>query len=321
MKAGTRPSFTACDPQGADALALLHEAAREVRALYAQPEGEALPGNAPTPPGGTYVLARVGAELAGCGALRPLDAGVAEVRRMYVRPAHRRHGVAHALLQHLQAEAQRLGYHTLRLETGDRQHAALALYVAHGFTPIAPWGEHAQDPTSRCFERVLPDASFLNFSYGSNMLTRRLRARTPSALPLGTAVLHDHALHWHKAGQDGSGKCDVRAAAGAQVHGVVYRIARRDKPLLDAAEGLGAGYDEAEHTVHGPAGAVRAWLYVATHIDATLPPYDWYHALVLAGAHEHRLPPAYIAGLQAIAARADRDAQRAAQHFALARAG
>jgi hypothetical protein len=197
----------------------------------------------------------------------------------------------------------------------------MALYTMHGYASVAAWGEHADDPTSRRFEFVLPDASFLNFSYGSNMLVRRLRARTPSALPLGAAVLHDHALHWHKAGQDGSGKCDVRTTPGAQVHGVLYRIARRDKPSLDAAEGLGAGYDEAECTVHGPLGAVPAWLYVATHIDAALPPYDWYHALVLAGAQEHRLPRHYIDALRTVATRPDGDARRAAQNFALARAG
>ena len=238
---------------------------------------------------------------------------------MFVRREHRRRGVARAVLQHLEREAVRLGYHTLRLETGERQAAALALYATHGFDAIPAWGEHAADPTSRCFERLLPGAGFLNFAYGSNMLTRRLRARTASALPLGTAVLHDHALHWHKTGQDGSGKCDVRSTPGSHVHGVLYRIALHDKARLDAAEGLGAGYDETELAVHAGGAPVAARLYVATHIDAALPPFDWYHALVLAGAHEHGLPAPYIDTLRTVATRADADAARAALNFALAR--
>lgn len=145
------------DPRGAAALALLAEAASEVRALY--PEFEAPnappPQNAPTPPRGIYLLAWQDGAAVASGALRPLDDVTAEVRRLYVAPAARRQGVARAMLLRLEEEAQRLGYRVLRLETGNRQAAALALYDACGWARITPFGRYVDDPTSVCFEKPL----------------------------------------------------------------------------------------------------------------------------------------------------------------------
>jgi putative acetyltransferase len=142
------------DPQGEDALALLREAAIDVRALYPEvfaPDAPP-PTNPPLPERGVYLVAYAGGVPVGCGALRPLDEAVAEVRRMYVHREHRRRGTARALLEELVREAKHLGYHALRLETGNRQGAAMALYEAYGFRRIPPWGEYAADPTSVCYE-------------------------------------------------------------------------------------------------------------------------------------------------------------------------
>jgi len=143
------------DPQGADALALLREAAIEARALYPelQSEGAPWPGNSPTPPGGTYVIVYEVEEPVGCGALRPLDSATVEVRRMYVLKSARRTGVARKILAALEASASRMGYKVMRLETGDRQQPAMALYESFGFERIAPFGEYANDPTSVCYEK------------------------------------------------------------------------------------------------------------------------------------------------------------------------
>ena len=65
---------------------------------------------------------------------------------------HRRNRVGYAVLSHLAMEARRLGYETLRLETGNKQAAAAALYEAFGFRRIAPFGIYESDPTSVCFE-------------------------------------------------------------------------------------------------------------------------------------------------------------------------
>jgi len=162
--------------------------------------------------------------------------------------------------------------------------------------------------------------TILNFSYGSNMLSGRIVQRVPSARSLHTATLQGYVLRWHKAGQDGSGKCDIVRTAdpGACVHGVVYELAAIEKHRLDAAEGLGHGYDEMEVTLGLASDSAMAWTYCATAIDASLRPYTWYKALVVAGAREHDLPSDYIDRLHQVPAFEDSDADRARLHWAIA---
>lgn len=161
---------------------------------------------------------------------------------------------------------------------------------------------------------------FHYFAYGSNLLSARLRERTPSARVIGPAVLARHELRWHNVGMDGSGKCDVIAATRPDSHvlGVVYEIDRADKPVLDAAESLGVGYAERETVITLAGRPMTAWIYHALMIDAQLLPYDWYKALVLAGAREHGFDPHYVDALRAVPSRPDADAARAAHHFRLA---
>jgi GNAT superfamily N-acetyltransferase len=144
------------DPRGPDALALLHEAAVEARALYPEIHGPGAPWptNPPTPKGGVYLVAYADGKPVACGALRPLGEATGEIRRMYVTRSARRRGCAAAILQALEANGLRLGYTRLRLETGRKQTAAMALYEAAGFRRIEPFGEYADDPNSVCFEKV-----------------------------------------------------------------------------------------------------------------------------------------------------------------------
>jgi putative acetyltransferase len=71
---------------------------------------------------------------------------------MYVLREHRRNRIGYAVLSHLAAEARRLGYERLLLETGHKQAPAMVLYEAFGFRGIAPFGQYEDDPTSVCFE-------------------------------------------------------------------------------------------------------------------------------------------------------------------------
>lgn len=160
----------------------------------------------------------------------------------------------------------------------------------------------------------------LNFAYGSNLLTRRIQERAPSAQVVSVATLAGHRLCWHKRGRDGSGKCDVLPTGDPsdRVIGVIYRLTAADKRLLDLVEGLGAGYAEKEVSLETPSGPVRAWTYCAIDIDPALLPFDWYRALVVAGAREHGFPGAYLAGLDATPSCADPDSTRARRHFELA---
>lgn len=154
------PVFRAVDPLGADALALLAQAAVEARALYPElfAPGSAPPTNEPLGPGEVYLVAFVDGAPVACGALRRIDAATAEVRRMFVLACARRRGLARATLAALERAAADRGYARLLLETGFRQQPAIALYASCGFARIAPFGPHVGDPTSVCFGKALGQA-------------------------------------------------------------------------------------------------------------------------------------------------------------------
>jgi GNAT superfamily N-acetyltransferase len=105
---------------------------------------------------GAFLVVQVNGEAVGCGAVRILEPGTAELKRMYVFPGFRGQGLGRRLVAALEAEARALGGHRLVLETGIRQTAALALYRASGFQPIPPYGEYRLSPgTSICLGKDL----------------------------------------------------------------------------------------------------------------------------------------------------------------------
>lgn len=150
------------------------------------------------------------------------------------------------------------------------------------------------------------------------MLTSRLKARVPSAHPVHTARLNGYELRFHKWSQDGSGKCNIVASPerNASVHGVVFEVESAQLDALDEAEHRGRGYERQEVSLDDVSPSVDAFAYVAqpAYIDDALLPYDWYHALVLAGAREHDLPSEYIAQLEAVRSYPDPDEQRRRKH-------
>jgi putative acetyltransferase len=101
----------------------------------------------------TFWSAWVGADLAGCGALKELDPRRGEVKSMRTAPAYLRRGVAAAVLTEIVATARDRGYDQLLLETGpDREFgAAHALYARFGFVPCGPFAGYTDDPFSRFF--------------------------------------------------------------------------------------------------------------------------------------------------------------------------
>jgi GNAT superfamily N-acetyltransferase len=107
------------------------------------------------PPHGTFVVAWLDADAVGCGALRRADERVGEIKRMYVRPAWRGHGVGRAVLGAIEARARAVGYERLILETGTRQPEAIGLYTSAGYEPVAAYGAYRWSPLSRCFARTL----------------------------------------------------------------------------------------------------------------------------------------------------------------------
>jgi GNAT superfamily N-acetyltransferase len=104
---------------------------------------------------GVFLLARCEGEVVACGAVRPLDAGLAELKRMYVVPSARRRGFARRLLEELERVARDLDVRLLRLETGVHQPESVALYEAAGYRQIAPYGEYIGNTYSLCYEKQL----------------------------------------------------------------------------------------------------------------------------------------------------------------------
>jgi putative acetyltransferase len=103
----------------------------------------------------SYLVVVVDGRVVACGAWQALEPGVAELKRMYVRPAYRGRGIARQLIVALEEEALAADRPVLRLETGTYLPAAIGLYRSAGYVPIPVYGEYAGNPYSVCFEKSL----------------------------------------------------------------------------------------------------------------------------------------------------------------------
>ena len=138
---------------------------------------------------------------------------------------------------------------------------------------------------------------FDHFAYGSNLSSRRLRARCPGAVPKAIGFVRGRQLRFHKHGRDGTAKADAfwTGVDTDVIWGVIYRIAVDERSELDRCESLGIGYREAPVDVVVGDSIVSTFLYeaIADHIDPSLSPASWYVEFVLEGIREHRLPDDY----------------------------
>ncbi|CAL9427128.1 GNAT family N-acetyltransferase [Streptomyces sp. enrichment culture] len=94
-------------------------------------------------------------EATGCGALRLLPDGTAEIKRMYVTPEARGTGTATLILRELEEHARRSGITTVHLSTGDRQPDAIRFYAREGYRRTDGYGPYKGHPMAVCFARRL----------------------------------------------------------------------------------------------------------------------------------------------------------------------
>ena len=105
-------------------------------------------------PDGVFLVVREEGRAIGCGGVCRFDETRAELKRMYVVPGARGRGLGRVLLVELEAEARRLGYAGIVLETGDKQPEALGLYASAGYERIPCYGVYATRALSMCFEKT-----------------------------------------------------------------------------------------------------------------------------------------------------------------------
>lgn len=128
-----------------EARLLIEELEAELTGNYAADQRHGLSVARVFRPGVVFFLARLDGRPVGCGGVAFAD-GLAEVKRMYVRPAARGRGVGRAVLARLEEEARARGVSRLVLETGDVQHDAIRLYERSGFTRCPAFGQYAAMP-------------------------------------------------------------------------------------------------------------------------------------------------------------------------------
>ena len=143
------------DPSQPEIVSLLRDGEAYSAKLYPAESNHHLPLNALRAPNVRFLVVRdANGRAVGTGALA-LNGAWAELKRMWVIPEARGLGVSRIILQALEAHAHSEGVHTLRLETGVENHAALGLYTKAGFRRRDPFGDYRADPLSVFMQKEL----------------------------------------------------------------------------------------------------------------------------------------------------------------------
>ena len=145
------------DLSGPEIVEFLDEHVQEMRSITPLKSKHALDLDGLRKPGITFWSIMDGDILVGCGAIKRLDAGHAEVKSMRTMPIRKRSGIASLLLEHIITEAKRMGFTRLSLETGATEffRPARKLYEKFGFDYCEPFADYQADPYSVFMTRVL----------------------------------------------------------------------------------------------------------------------------------------------------------------------
>ena len=150
-----RQATSPADVETARALFLEYQKSLGISLCFQSFDAEvaSLPG-AYAAPEGRLLLAFVGDEPAGCVALRKLEDGICEMKRLWVRPAFRGMRLGRRLAEAALSEARAAGYRAVRLDTLPSMREAQALYVSLGFVDIPPYNDHPIEGTRFMEKRI-----------------------------------------------------------------------------------------------------------------------------------------------------------------------
>ena len=145
------------DLSGPAIAAFLTEHIEEMRSITPLESKHALDLDALRRPEITFWSVLDGDAVVGCGAVKALDASHAELKSMRTARARKRSGIASLLLEHILAEATRMGFARISLETGsaDFFRPARSLYEKYGFDYCEPFADYKLDPHSVFMTRTL----------------------------------------------------------------------------------------------------------------------------------------------------------------------
>jgi GNAT superfamily N-acetyltransferase len=129
-------------PPASELLAEMREELNDVYETFSRLDNPALDPAELRRPHGTYLVGFDADVVIAGGGIRRLTGDVAEIKRMFVRPAARSRGVARALLTALEEEARQLGYSATRLDTGPKQAHGLALYRSAGYVDVPAYNDN-----------------------------------------------------------------------------------------------------------------------------------------------------------------------------------
>lgn len=140
--------------------------------------------------------------------------------------------------------------------------------------------------------------NFIYFAYGSNLLTQRLTARCPSARSIGIARAPGFESGFFLRSSDGSGKVGILPKLGGEVWGVLYEIHLNEQHILDRFEGTPQVYTRQDIKIDSNVShnlkSAETYFPCEEYLTTSDTPYDWYRALCLGGARQHKLQQSAI---------------------------
>jgi len=141
------------DIAGSDAAQLLHELSGILASITGASGAASFAAEDVAAPRSAFVIAYVNGLACGCGALRPVSAVMAEIKRVYARPNTL--DIGSALISALEARAAAFGYTKLVLETRKVNTAAVAFYQKHGYRTCPNFGKYVHRPEAICMAKHL----------------------------------------------------------------------------------------------------------------------------------------------------------------------